>query len=163
VETVRDAMASVDRGCPVYNVRPLDLLVAESLASRRFALWLMQLFAGLSLLLALVGIYGLLSCVVGERTREIGIRLAVGARRGDILGMVLKQGLRSVVLGGVLGLAGAYGLTGVLRSLLYEVSPTDPLTFGFVGLLMAFMALLACWMPAHRAAKVDPMEALRAE
>ncbi len=163
METVREAMASVDRGSPVHNVRPLDRLVAESMASRRFALWLMQVFAGLSLLLALVGIYGVLSCMVGERTREIGIRLAIGARREEVLGMVLKHGLRPVVLGGGLGLAGAYGLCRILRGLLYDVSPADPLTLGAVCLLTTLMGLLACWLPARRAAHVDPMVALRSE
>ncbi len=163
LEVVREAMASVDRGCPVHNVRSLDRLVAESLASRRFALWLMQCFAGLSLLLALVGIYGVLSCMVGERTREIGIRLAIGAQRGDVLGMVLSHGMRPVLFGGVLGLAGAYGLSRILRSLLYEVSPADPFTLSVTCLLVALMGLLACWLPARRAARVDPMVALRSE
>ena len=163
LETMRKARAVVDQNWPIYNERPLQRLVAESLASRRFALLLMELFAGLALLIALVGIYGVLSCVVGERTREIGIRLAVGAQRGDVLGMVLKHGMRSVALGGLVGVVGAFGLTRVLNSLLYEVSATDPLTLAVVSLLMAVMALLACWVPAHRAAKVDPVIALRYE
>jgi putative ABC transport system permease protein len=163
VETVGDAVASVDRSWPVHNVRPLKRLLSESLAPRRFVLRLMELFAGLALLMALVGIYGVLSCVVGERTREIGIRLAIGAQRGDVLAMVLRHGMRSVVLGVVVGLVGAFGLTKVLRSLLYEVSPTDPLSLAVVCVLMAVMSLLACWLPARRAAKVDPMEALRCE
>ena len=163
LETMRNAVAVVDRNWPIYNERPLHRLVAESLAPRRFALLLMELFAGLALLMALVGIYGVLSCVVGERTREIGIRLAVGAQRSDVLAMVLKHGMRSVALGGLVGVVGAFGLTRVLSSLLYEVSATDPLTLAVVSLLMAVMALLACWVPAHRAAKVDPVIALRYE
>jgi putative ABC transport system permease protein len=161
--TVRDAVAGVDQNWPVYNARPLERLVEESLAPRRFTLLLMGLFAGLALLMALVGIYGVLSCIVGERTREIGIRLAVGAQRRDVLGMVLKHGMRSVAAGGLVGLVGAYGLAKVLRSLLYEVSPTDPFTLVVVSMLMAVVASLACWLPARRAANVDPMEALRCE
>jgi predicted permease len=163
LETMRNAVAVVDRNWPVYNLRPLERLVTESLAPRRFALLLMELFAGLGLLMALVGIYAVLSCVAGERTREIGIRLALGARRSDVIGMVLKHGMGSVALGGLIGLVGTFGLTKVLSSLLYNVSPIDPLTLAVVSLLLVVMALLACYIPAHRAAKVDPMVALRYE
>lgn len=163
VETVRSAMATIDRRCPVYNARPMDRLVSTSLESRRLALWFMQAFAGVSLLLAMVGIHGVLSCAVGERTREIGIRLALGARRGQVLAMVVKHGMQSVALGGALGLAGACGLGRVLRSLLYEVSPTDPATLAAVGVFVGSTALLACWLPARRAAQVDAMMALRNE
>jgi putative ABC transport system permease protein len=163
METVRGAVAVVDRNWPVYNPRPMERLAAESLAPRRFALILMGLFAGLALLISSVGVYGVLSCAVVERTREIGIRIAVGAQRGDILVMVLKLGMRAVAMGGLLGLLGACGLTRVLSSLLYEARPIDPLTFTSVLVLLAAVALLACWLPARRAAKVEPMVALRTE
>ena len=123
----------------------------------------MGLFAGLALVLALVGIYGVLSWAVNERTREIGIRLAIGAQRRDVLGMMLKRGMRWVAVGGMIGLIGACALTRVLRGLLYEVSPTDPFTLVAVTLLIVCVALLTCYLPACRAAKVDPMEALRYE
>jgi ABC-type antimicrobial peptide transport system permease subunit len=126
-------------------------------------MWLMGLFAGLALLLSLVGIYGVLSCVISERTHEIGIRMAIGAQRRDVLAMVLLRGMRPVVIGGLVGLAGACALTRFLRSLLYEVSPNDPFTLTIVAFCVSVVALLACWLPACRAAQVDPMEALRYE
>ena len=114
-------------------------------------------------MLALVGIYGVLSWVVNERTREIGIRLAIGGQRRDVLGMMLKRGMRWVAVGGLIGTIGACALTRVLRGLLYEVSPTDPFTFVAVTLLIGCVALLTCYLPARRAANVDPMVALRTE
>ncbi|PYJ96682.1 MAG: permease [Verrucomicrobia bacterium] len=161
--TVREAVAGVARSWPAYNPRTLDRLVSASLAPRRFALELMGLFAGLALVLALVGIYGVLSCVVNERTREIGIRLALGAQRREVLRMILIRGMRSVAVGGLIGVAGACALTRFLRSLLYEVSPNDPFTLGVVVLLLVIVALAACWLPARRAARVDPIVALRCE
>ena len=160
---VREALTGGDRKWPAYNLRTLDQLISASLGPRRFALLLMELYAGVALLLALVGIYGVLSCVVNERTREIGIRLALGAQRCEVLAMILIRGMRSVAVGGLIGLAGACALTRFLRSLLYGVSPTDPVTFVAVALLLSLVALVACWLPAWRATKVDPMEALRCE
>src|SRR5439155_21667751 len=129
-----------------YNPRTLDHLVSTSIAPRRFALLLMGLFAGLALVLALVGIYGVLSWAVNERTREIGIRLAIGAQRRDVLGMMLKRGMRWVAVGGLIGLIGACALTRILRGLLYEVSPTDPFTLVAVTLLIACVAVLTCYL-----------------
>ena len=160
---MRAAVSSIDQSWPPYNPRTLDHLVSTSIAPRRFALFLMGLLAGLALVLALVGIYGVLSWAVNERTREIGIRLAIGAQRRDVLGMMLKRGMRWVAVGGLIGLIGACALTRVLRGLLYEVSPTDPFTLVAVTLLIACVAVLTCYLPARRAAKVDPMEALRTE
>ncbi|MDB6040162.1 MAG: hypothetical protein JWM99_4003, partial [Verrucomicrobiales bacterium] len=162
-EAVKKIVAEVDRNWPIYNARTLDHLVSESLAPRRFALLLMGLFAGLALLLAVIGIYGLFSCVVNERTREIGIRLAVGAQKHDVIGLILRQGMRPVVLGGVIGLFGACALTRVLRTFLFEVSPTDPLTLLGVSVLLALVALAACWLPSRRATKIDPIIALKYE
>ncbi len=163
MEAVSGAVAAVDRNWPVYNPRPLESLVAESLAPRRFTLILMGLFAGLALLIGSVGVYGVLSCAVADRTREIGIRLAIGAQRDDILVMVLQLGMKSVALGGLLGLLGACGLTTLLGRLLYETRPIDPLTFATVLTLLTAVALIACWVPARRATRIDPMEALRNE
>jgi putative ABC transport system permease protein len=163
VAAVRQEMATLDRTVPVYNSRSLDWLISAALAPRRFALLLMGIFAGLALVLALVGIYGVVSCVVNERRREIGIRLSLGAQRSEVAGMVLIRGMTSVAVGGLIGLASACALTRFLRSLLYEVGPIDPLTLISVAALVTIVAFLACWLPAHRAAKVDPMVVLRYE
>jgi ABC-type antimicrobial peptide transport system permease subunit len=114
-------------------------------------------------LLAAIGLYGVIAYAVSQRTREIGIRIALGARRGDVLALVLRQGLRLAGIGIVLGVLGAVGLTRVLVNMLFEIKPTDPLTFVGVSLVLFVVSLLASWLPAHRAAKVDPMEALRYE
>jgi putative ABC transport system permease protein len=160
---LRDAIIASDRSSPSYNPRTLDHLVSASLALRRFAFLLMALFAGLALSLAVVGIYGVLSWVVSERVREIGIRLALGAQRRQVLRMILTQGMRPVAIGGLIGIAGVWPLTRLLRSLLYAVSPTDPFTLFAVALLLNVVAVAACWLPARRAANTDPILALRHE
>jgi putative ABC transport system permease protein len=160
---VKKIVAEVDRNWPIYNARTLDHLVSESLAPRRFALLLMGLFASLALLLAVIGIYGVFSCVVNERGREIGIRLAIGAQKRDVIRLILRQGMHPVVVGGAIGLFGACALTRVLRTLLFEVSPTDPLTLLGVSVLLALAALSACWLPSRRATRIDPIIALRNE
>jgi putative ABC transport system permease protein len=116
-----------------------------------------------ALLLAAIGLYGVLACTVTQRTREIGIRTALGAQRPEVIGLVLRQGMKLTGLGILIGLAGAFGLTRLIRSLLFGVAPTDPLTFAVIPVMLAAVALLACWLPARRAAKVDPMEVLRCE
>lgn len=128
-----------------------------------FALVLMELFAGLALMLAVLGLCGVLACVIGERRHEIAIRLAVGARQQDIARMVMRHGMQAVLIGGLIGLVGACLLGRFLRSQLYEISPTDPLTLIVVTLLLLGVASLACWFPARRATRIDPMEALRHE
>ena len=138
-------------------------LVARSFAGQRFATLLMFVFAALGTVLAAVGLYGVLTYAVSERTQEIGIRMALGAQRGDVLRMVLRQGMLLVALGIVTGLMGAQGFGRLMRSLLFNVSPTDPATLATIALLLSAVALLACWLPARRATKVDPMEALRHE
>jgi putative ABC transport system permease protein len=129
----------------------------------RFNVHLLSLFGALALILASAGVYGLMAFFVSQRTQEIGIRMALGARRTDVLRSVVGQGLRLALVGTILGLAGAFGLTRVIASLLYDVSPTDPLTFAFVSLVLLGVAALASYLPARRAARTDPMVALRYE
>ena len=163
IAAVQRELRSVDPTVAIENVKTLEQIRSDSLASRTFA---MQLLAGFSLVgsvLTLVGIYGVLSLSVASRRREIAIRTAVGAEQRDIRKLVFADGFR-LILGGVIsGIAAALLLSRVLRSFLFEVGPTDPATLIVVGLLFAGVALLACWGPTRRAAKVDPLEALRYE
>jgi predicted permease len=162
-EPTRKAILEVDADQPVANVRTLEQDIGRSVAARRHTLSLLGLFAALALGLAALGLYGVLAHAVALRRNEIGIRMALGAQRADVLRLVLRKGLGLTLLGLAIGFAGALALTRVVRSQLYEVGPTDPVTFVTVALLLVLVALLACWLPARRAAKVDPMEALRHE
>ncbi|PYU65539.1 MAG: hypothetical protein DMG49_23995 [Acidobacteria bacterium] len=157
------AMRQVDPDLPVSRLRSLEQLRNISVAPQRFSLSLFGLFAALALVLAAVGIYGVMTYSVAQQTREIGIRIAMGARRGDVVKLVLGEGLRHAALGVILGLAGAFALTRLMERLLYGVRPTDPITFACVTLLLAGVALLACYLPARRAMRVDPIIALRHE
>ncbi len=163
VDPVLGAIKAVDPDQPAYAVRAMTEVVNQSLAIRWFNTVVVSLFAGSSLLLAMVGIYGVIAWAVRQRTREIGVRMALGAQRKSVLALVLGRGLRLAAAGIVLGLIGAIPLTRILRSLLFGVAPTDPLTFAAVPVLLVSAALLACFLPARRAAKIDPMEALRYE
>jgi len=145
----------------VHNPEDMEKAVADSISNKRFTMTLLGVFALLALLLASVGIYGVLSYLVGQRTREIGVRMALGAQKFDVLRMILKDGARMTLVGIVLGLIGAVGLTRLMQSMLYGVKPTDPLTFISVAALLCAIAMLACYVPARRAMKVDPTEALR--
>jgi len=160
---VRGAVAAVDRDLPVYRVATMGEVRARSLAGERVYMLLLSLFAALALLLAAVGVYGVIAFAVTRRTREIGIRIALGAREGRVLGLVLGQGMAPVAAGAVLGLAAAAGLTRLLSRLLYGVAPVDPGTFAAAALLLAGVAFAASWLPARRAARIDPVVALRME
>jgi predicted permease len=162
-EAVRKAVLEIDPNQPVANVRTLENAIAGSLSQRRFVLVLLAGFAGMALLLAAIGLYGVIAYAVTQRTREIGIRMALGATRRDVQSLVVGHGMKLAVIGLVLGLAGAMGLTRVLGRMLYEVTPTDPATFAGVTLVLMGVALFSCWLPARRAARVDPMGALRSE
>ena len=163
IPTLKARLWEVNATQPLYAVETLDKLIFASLQARRFSLLLLGAFAVLALALALVGIYGVMSFATAQRRHEIGIRLALGANAGDILRLILRQGLRLTLLGIGLGLAAALLLTRLLRTLVYGVSASDPLTFACTALLLTAAALLACWIPARRATKVDPMVALRCE
>ncbi|HEX5085971.1 MAG TPA: ABC transporter permease [Blastocatellia bacterium] len=160
-EAIRKAILGLDSEVPLSNVRTMEQVVSSSLSTRRFTLTLLGIFAVAALALAVIGLYGVMAYAVTLRTHEIGIRLALGARRADVLWLVLRHGMRLTILGLAVGLAGAFALTGVLRNHLYETGPTDSTTFATVSLLLVFVALLACLIPARRATKVDPMAALR--
>jgi putative ABC transport system permease protein len=160
---IREQVLAVDPNQPVYDVRTMEERVAVTLETRRFAVVLLGIFGALALLLAAIGLYGVLAFAVSQRTREIGIHMALGARARDVLFMVIKQGMWLVLVGVVFGVAGAYAVTRTIRSLLFEVGATDPLTFVLVPLLLAVVGFIACFLPARRATKVDPLIALRYE
>jgi putative ABC transport system permease protein len=163
VNAVRREIRSLDPNQTVAILNTLENLISESITPQRFNLVLLSIFAGIGLLLTLVGIYGVISYHVTDSTREIGIRLALGAQRRDVLKLVVGRGLMLALAGIAIGTAGAFGLTRLMESLLFGVKPTDPLTFGVIAGLFGVAALLACYIPARRATKVDPMVALRSE
>jgi len=163
LQTLRERLLAFDSGLVVYDSYTMERVVSDSIAAKRFIMTLLGIFAGIALLLAAVGIYGVLSYLVGQRTREIGVRMALGAQRLDVLRMVLADGARMTLVGICLGMVAALALTRLMASMLFGVKPTDPLTFSAVALLLCAVALLACFVPAHRATRVDPMVALRYE
>lgn len=160
---VMQTVSDLDRDQPVYGLEPMGQLIEESVAEQRFATLLLGMFAGIALLLGSVGIYGVMSYLVTERTHEMGIRMALGATRADVMRLVLRYGLTLAAAGLVLGLIGSVALTRLLTTMLYGISPTDPITLGAMGALLVGVALLACYLPALRATRVDPMVALRYE
>jgi predicted lysophospholipase L1 biosynthesis ABC-type transport system permease subunit len=158
---VRQAVWSVNASLPLANVRTMQAVYGKSVARTSFTLVMLAIAGSMALALGIIGIYGVISYTVSQRRREIGIRLALGAQRGDVLQMVLSQGAKMTVVGVVIGLGGAFGLTRLMTSLLFGVSPLDALTFGAVAALLMVVALAASYLPARRATKVDPMVALR--
>jgi putative ABC transport system permease protein len=158
---IRSEMKNVDRGVPVANVRSLEDIVADSVAPQRLNMWLLVAFAALASLLAAVGIYGVMSYSVTERTHEIGVRMALGAGSTDVLRSVLLDGAKVTATGVIVGLGAAFAMTRLMSTLLYKVSPVDPITFGVISTLIVLVSLLASYIPARKASRVDPMVALR--
>jgi putative ABC transport system permease protein len=161
--SLRETVASLDPQIAVADVKTMEATVRESLAPQRFNLFLLGLFAVLAVFLAAVGVYGVLSYSVTQRTREIGIKIALGAQNGTVLGSILREGMSLTLAGALIGIAGAFLLTRLMASLLYGVTAHDPLTFGVVVVLLACVSLAACYIPARRATRIDPLEALRHE
>jgi putative ABC transport system permease protein len=163
IESARRELRALDQQLPVTNIRTLEEQRRNSLYSERVTALLLSAFGALALLLAALGIYGVMAYAVAQRTREFGIRMALGARAGDVLRLMLRQGAWLIITGVALGLAGAFAATRLIRSFLYQVNATDPMAFVSAALLLTAVALLACYIPARRATKVDPMVALRCE
>ena len=163
VPSARNEIRTLDPALPIYRVQAMDDLVGVSTADRRFTLLLYAAFAGLALLLATIGLYGLVSYAVSQRKSEIGLRMALGATASDVSRLVLRDGLQPAVAGVLLGTAAAVFACRMLRSQLFGVGPADPLTFAIVPLLLLVVAAAACYLPANRASRLDPTLALRAE
>jgi len=163
ITAIRQTLQHMSNEQVVYNVNSMESIVADSLAPRRFSMMLLGVFAALALVLSSVGIYGVVSYMVGQRTHEIGIRMALGAQQSDVLKIVLGQGAMMALAGVVAGLIGAIVLTRLLNKMLFNVSPTDPLTLVGVSVILTLVALVACYAPARRAMKTDPIIALRYE
>ncbi len=163
VSAVRSTLGSIDPNIPIYDIRTVDELLSNSLGSRRFTMFLLGTFAAVALLLACVGLFGVMAYLVSQRTHEIGVRLALGARPGDVFRLIIGRGMALASAGSALGLAGAWAIGRFLESMLYQIKPTDPITLASAPLVLLAVALLACYVPARRAMKVDPMAALRYE
>jgi len=160
---VKRALAEVDPGLPLFQVRTMNEVVSDHAAGQQFLAGLLALFAGLAIVLAGVGIYGVLSYLVTQGSREIGIRMSLGASRTNVLATTLKKGVRLAAIGFALGLAGAFAAGKLLASVLHNVRPRDPWIMLIAPVLLGIVVLAACYIPAHRASKIDPMEALRQE
>jgi len=160
---IRQAAARFDASAAVYEMRSMEEVVAHSIARQRMAMILLSILSALALALSAIGVYGVIAYLAAQRTREIGVRMALGATRGDVLQLVLRQGMRIALAGIGAGIVAALWLTRLLAKMIYGVGATDPVTFGGVALLLTAVALLACYVPARRAMRVDPMSALRCD
>jgi putative ABC transport system permease protein len=163
ISAIKERIWSVDKTLPISGIATMDQLISDSLARRRLNMILLGIFASVALLLAAVGIYGVMSYSVSQRTNEMGIRIALGAQPRNVLALILKQGLSLALIGMTIGIGAALALTRMMSSLLFGISPTDPFAFGAVAIALTIVALLACYIPARRATRVDPMTALRNE
>ena len=163
IASAREQVKQVDSDQPIYNIKTMDEIRAESVAGERLNLTLFSIFAGIALLLAIVGIYGVMSYTVTQRTHEIGIRMAIGAQQRDVFKMIMGQGMMLALIGIVIGLVGAFALTRLMATMLFGVTATDPATFAAIAILLTLVALLACYLPGRRATKVDPVVSLRYE
>ncbi len=163
IAAAREQVKQVDPDQPIYNIRTMNEIRAESVAPERLNLTLFSIFAGIALLLAIVGIYGVMSYTVTQRTHEIGIRMAIGAQQRDVFKMVMGQGMMLALIGIAIGLVGAFALTRLMATMLFGVTATDPATFAAIAILLTAVALVACYLPGRRATKVDPVVSLRYE
>jgi putative ABC transport system permease protein len=163
INTVTREVQSMDAELPVFNARTMDEYVSSSVAAPRFNTTLLAIFASVALVLTVIGLYGVMSYSVAQRTNEIGIRMALGAQTSDVLRLIVKDGAKIVAIGLLLGVGGALALTRLLETLLFGVTTRDPLTFVSIATLLSLVAMLACYIPAWRATRVDPLEALRCE
>lgn len=163
VSAINRELSAMDKDVPMFNVKTMEEYLASSVAAPRFNTTLLSIFAGVALVLTIVGLYGVMSYSVAQRTNEIGIRLALGAQTSDVLSLIVKQGIRLIAVGLTIGLIGAYALMRVMAGLLFGVNDKDPVTFIAAAILLSFVGLLACYIPARRATRVDPIEALRCE
>jgi ABC-type antimicrobial peptide transport system permease subunit len=162
-DSIRSVVQSQNSQNVIFGPQTMNEVIADSLAAQRFSMILLNAFAVVALLLASVGLYGVISYLVGQRTHELGVRFALGAQRTDVLRLVVNHGMKMALGGVALGVVAALGLTRLLAGMLYGVSATDPATFAIIALLLVMVALLACFVPAWRATKVDPIIALRQE
>jgi putative ABC transport system permease protein len=160
---VRQTVRDLDSALPAYSVTPLSTVVSDSVAQRRFSMLLLVLFAGVALFLAAVGLYGVVAYTVSQRTREIGLRMAIGAAPTDVLNMILGGGMKLVLIGVAIGVAGALAFSRLVQTLLFDVAPSDPMSYAATAALLIAVAAVACYVPARRAMRVDPLVAMQLE